>query len=430
MTEEIVSRSPGQRMARSSCSGLSHALATGLMLRIVRALVLIALAGSVVPLQLFGQELDPSEWLEPRPERRAEDPGLPTPYERAWQIARLAEEDEPDPEGYAAVFSDGMLERMPPEEMHAILRRYISRYGSVEQVLERVVHSRYAARLEYLFEGGVLVPIDLALRRDTPRLVDSVWISAARTVEEAIDAVVEELSALPGEMSLLAQHLGYEGEPNSDSGARASINAGRTVKAGELAARTQLADILEATEDEAFGWDTVVRLNETRLQELRGPAGVPVTVYTAAALAFADPQHAGQRLLADKLADARITLAHRIGPVRDDPVGTSLEELARRYQRIVQAEGANGEMARSILAARASRFPEGAETGRHEQVTLARTDDEDTSEGHRAERGYLLRGSDGRWYFVAAVWVEPLERPRVAMLDRRLQRILELVSLL
>ncbi len=407
-----------------------------MMLRAMRTMLLAVAALTITGASgLLARELDPSKWFEPRNE--VEDVvERPSPRARALELAALAEQEEADLEGYENVFTERILSGMPADEIHAILRRYITRYGPVQQVFERAVTSKYGARLEYLLENGVLVPVDLYLSRDHDRRIEIAWIGGAITVENAVGKIVEELKALPGELRLLVQSLGVEGGSSEIEAVTAAHRADEPAGMVYLPARAQVAQLLEAVEAGQLRWDTVVQLDGGSKANRAGhntipnggslfaggPAGAQVTVYTAAVLAFSDPGHQAQQAVSDELA--ALNYPEISGLVEVD---TTLGELGVQYHSVIQADSSAGELARGVLLSTARVFPSSAEAPHNLLVPLG---GQGVGEENRLERGYLLRNAGGDWYLVAAVWADPLEGPRRSSLERRLERLLELVALL
>lgn len=381
------------------------------------------------------QEYDPSEWFEPRDEPGEETHRPASPRDRAIQLAEIAEAEEADDDAYQRVFSSSLLRRMPVDEVHPVLRRYINRYGSVEEVYVRAMQTEYAAHLEFLLRDGVLVPVSIGLSRDDARLIDSIWIGQAVTVDSALQSVAEELSAFAGELRVLALPLGRE--PGADNSAvterELSLGADEETELGELAARAEISDVLRAVREELLGWDDVLRPQASHGAESTalGAARAPITVYTATLQAFVDPRSPAQAALSEALSEVLP------GAERNDTL-VSLKRLADRYRAIVQAEDEDGAFARGILLANAQPFPPSVETNRSALVVLSEDEysgsyddnreNRSRDEHARVERGYLLRSPEGWWFFVGAVWSDRLERPRTPELDRRLQRLLELLA--
>ncbi len=359
------------------------------------------------------QEYDPSDWLEPREDVTEPEKAPATPRDRAIEIAELAEADEPNLARYERVFSASLLRRMPVSEIHPVLRRYTNRYGSAEAVFERVVQSEHSAHLEYLLEDGVLVPVALGLTDDDDRLIDSIWIGQAETIDTALQSVFDELRALPGELRLLAAPLGTEGQAEQAEMHGLELGADAETEMPTLAARAQIAEVFAAVSEGRVAWDAVLRPGPT--------VPAPITLYTATVRAFADPTGPEHSAVSEALSEAGYN---------DSPAAT-LRELAAQYRAVVQCEDEAGVFTRAALLSHAEPFPRSAE-GRDSAVVVlggpesGATDDLPDS----TERGYLLRTEEGVWFFVGAVWTDPLERPQASRLDRRLDRLLELASLL
>ncbi|WP_340587685.1 serine hydrolase [Erythrobacter alti] len=180
---------------------------------------------------------------------------------------------------YDAVFAQAFRDQVEQAQFDAISAQLQAQFGplvGVESVIER---SATAAELQIRFERG-LASGNLNLEEAAPHYVNGFLLTGVEPLNDNVEALLEDIAALPGEANLLIMPLGT-GEPVAAHNADVPMALGSTFKLYVLSA---LAQSIAAGE---HSWGEVVPLSQTSfpsgiLQDW--PEGAPVTLHTLATL--------------------------------------------------------------------------------------------------------------------------------------------------
>lgn len=378
----------------------------------------------------------------------------------------------------AAVFAPAFLAAVPEAQLKGISTQLRDSYGSARSVAGLDAATPQSGTAHIAFDKAVL---DFALAVDPapPHLVTTLLLTGTGAASgDSPTAVIGDLRALPGEVSLAAALLDDKG-PQS----LLSENADRPMAIGSAFKLWILADLVQEVNSGRRRWSDVVPLGRASLpfSTLRTwPAGSPVTLHTLAALMISQSDNTAADTLLTLLGREKVEALLPALGVRDAArnrpmlltreVGLLKADAALRARWVAAGDAArrrllSGEVARADVGSIDLSLLSGAPVAigevewfasagdlvrtlewlrRHADPTalaiLAINPGLPPATGGFAYAGYkggsesgvlnlsfLLRRKDGRWVAVAATWnnaAAKLEENRLLLLLSRLLPLL------
>ncbi|HEX8449374.1 MAG TPA: serine hydrolase [Allosphingosinicella sp.] len=196
---------------------------------------------------------------------------------RAQELVAILNGDTP-PQGF---FSPAFLAGMPPAELASVPARLKSSYGKALSV-QRVEAEGGAAGIVFVrFERAVL-RLRMALGAQPPYRVEGLLVTGAESSAADSAAVLAELSALPGEVSLATARLDDPGPAGF-----LALKADRPLAIGSAFKLFVLAELARSVKAGEREWSDVVPLGPPSLPSgivQDWPKGSPLTLHSLAAL--------------------------------------------------------------------------------------------------------------------------------------------------
>ncbi len=178
-------------------------------------------------------------------------------------------------------FSPAFLSRIPPGQVAAVTAQLKSSYGKAQGVQRVEASSATAGIVLVRFERAV-VRLQMALAPQPPHLVEGLLVAGAESSAADIAAVLGEMVALPGEVSLAAARLEEAGPANF-----LTEKADQPLAIGSAFKLFVLAELVRSVKEGERKWTDVVPLGAPSLPSgivQDWPKGSPVTLHTLAAL--------------------------------------------------------------------------------------------------------------------------------------------------
>lgn len=197
--------------------------------------------------------------------------------ERADEVAALLRGEAQPSE----IFSPAFLAAVPEAQIRGVIEQLRSQHGTAGEVERIEPRSATAATIHVGMERAVL-RMDLAVEAQPPHLISGLLVTGADMRGDTPAAVIDELRALPGDVSFAIARL-VEGAPDIVAG----HNADRPLAIGSTFKLWILAELSRQVEAGERRWSDVVALDRRSLpsgQLQNWPEGAPVTLHTLAAL--------------------------------------------------------------------------------------------------------------------------------------------------
>jgi len=180
---------------------------------------------------------------------------------------------------YDAVFSQSFRDQVAEAQFQGITGQLEAQFGPLIGLESINALSATAAEVQIRFERG-LASGNVNLEDAAPNYVNGFLLTGVEPINDSVEALLEDMSALPGETNLLIAPLDG-GEPIAAHSAEMPLALGSTFKLYVLSA---LVQSIAAGE---HSWDEVVPLAEASfpsgvLQDW--PQGSPLTLHTLATL--------------------------------------------------------------------------------------------------------------------------------------------------
>jgi len=181
--------------------------------------------------------------------------------------------------GYDTVFSQAFRDQVPEAQFQGIVAQLEAQFGPLIGLENISPLSATAAEVQIRFERG-LASGNVSLEDAAPNYVNGFLLTGVEPVNDTVEALLEDITALPGEANLLIARL--------DSGERvAAHNADMPLALGSTFKLYVLSALAQSIAAGAHGWDEVVPLTRSSfpsgiLQEW--PEGAPITLHTLATL--------------------------------------------------------------------------------------------------------------------------------------------------
>jgi hypothetical protein len=205
---------------------------------------------------------------------------------RARDVAALfrAVPDDGAAGGYRALFAEEFLGKVPPAQLTALFTDFYAKFGPCVKVTPASAQNPFAGKFDFLFEKGYSAPVTLSIEAAAPHHIVGLLIGNAVRLAATLDDVVQEMKALPGEVSfLLAEMDGAKLKP------LAAHNPDRALAIGSTFKLYILAELIRAIRAGERHWTDVVTLDAKAISLPSGqlqdwPIGSPLTLHTLAAL--------------------------------------------------------------------------------------------------------------------------------------------------
>lgn len=267
----------------------------------------------LVALLLFWSGLAVAQ--EPSPELRA----------RIGELATvLRGQGEP-----ATLFTPAFLAQVPAAQVRAIGTQLAVQYGAIRGEARITPVSASAARMDFEFERAT-VHMNLSLDPAPPHLINGWFITGADMTGDSFDAVIAEVSALPGVTGFAVARLG-DGAPVM----LASIGPDRPLAIGSAFKLFILAELQRQIGAGRRHWSDVVPLEGRSIPSgvlQTWPRGAPVTLHTLAAqmISISDNTAADTLLhvLGRENVEAMMATLGVEAAARDRPLLSTLEMAA------------------------------------------------------------------------------------------------------
>ena len=226
---------------------------------------------------------------------------------------------------YADTFADAFITAVPEASFTAIKTQLESQFGALIGLSEvQPVDARTAA-ISIRFERG-LASGQFSLEPAEPYEVTGFVLRDIRAIDDSVEQLLADLSALPGDTGLLISPLSESAEPFAASNPHQQFGLGSTFKLYVLSALGQ------AIARGEHSWDEVVPLTQRsypsgQLQDW--PEGAPVTLQTLATLmiSISDNTATDQLIavLGREAVEAEVIASGHADPSRNVPFLTTRE---------------------------------------------------------------------------------------------------------
>lgn len=377
------------------------------------------------------------------------------------------------------VFSSSFLQDVPPEQLVALKTQMTAQFGQIVGVESVTPVAANAARISIRFERAIASG-SMQLQSKAPHRIIGLLLNDFQPVDDSAEKVRDELSALPGEVSVHFAPLDDNSAPVLSLNPERQMAIGSTFKLYVLSA---LARSVAAGERE---WSDVVTLDRAsfpsgQLQDW--PAGAPVTLHTLASLMISNSDNTATDQLIGALGreavETELLASGHSAPDRMLPFLDTLElfalkgdaDLGARYAAASEAEQAailatldqhlGGDPANAIAPQFSSPmmidslewFANAADLrGVMRRLTTPQDDtarrimaiDDAMPDRLRDQWDYagfkggsepgvlhlawLLRGKDGRYYSLIMAWNNPAAPVDQSIFEGLSRRVLSLVS--
>ncbi|WP_129791208.1 serine hydrolase [Sphingosinicella sp. CPCC 101087] len=181
----------------------------------------------------------------------------------------------------AEMFTPEFLAQIPEAQVRAIPRQLADQYGPVRAIAGIDAKTPTAGTLHAEFERAVL-HIEIVIEPQAPHRISGLLVAGADVRGDTLDAVMAEVRALPGQVSVAVARLG-DGAPEM----LASVEPGRPLAIGSTFKLFILAELDRQIRAGERRWSDVVALDRRSVASgvlQNWPAGSPLTVHTLAAL--------------------------------------------------------------------------------------------------------------------------------------------------
>lgn len=266
--------------------------------------LLLAISLAIVPSTAFAQSSEDATRLE----------------QRGQDIAAALRSEAV----YDEVFADGFVNAVPEAQFLAILGQIESQFGLMIGIETVEPVTPNGAEISIRFERG-LASGSFTLEETEPFEITGFVLNDVRPIGDTVEQLVEDLSALPGETSILITKLG-DGEPIAAIKAEEQFAIGSTFKLYVLSA---LARSIASGERD---WDHVVPLSVSSYPSgvsQDWPQGAPVTLHTLATLMISISDNTATDQLIDVLGrdavEAELTASGHADPQATLPFLTTRE---------------------------------------------------------------------------------------------------------
>ncbi len=194
-------------------------------------------------------------------------------------VALLRGEGDP-----ATIFSPEFLAAVPPAQLRTIGDQLRAQYGAVRALAGIAPQSPTAGTLHVETERATL-HVRIALQPQPPNRIQGLLVTGADLRGDSFTAVIAEIRALPGSISVAVARLG-----DSAPALAASIEPDRSLAIGSAFKLFILAELSRQVQAGLRRWSDVVPLD--RPAQSAGalqnwPAGAPFTLHTLAGLMIA-----------------------------------------------------------------------------------------------------------------------------------------------
>ena len=295
----------------------------------------------------------------------AQETASPELRARAEQVvALLRDQGEP-----AEMFAPSFLAAVPEAQLRAVTRQLAAQHGAVRGLARIQPRSATAGILHVDMERAVL-SMNLSIEPRPPHRITALLVTSADARAGSLPELIEELRALPGQVSFAVARLG-DGAPEPVAGHEPdrALAIGSTFKLFVLA---ELSRQVQAGERQ---WSEVVTLDRRSLpsgQLQSWPEGSPVTLHTLAALMISISDNTATdtllHLLGRDHVERMMTTIGVAAAARNRPFLSTLEAFALKTadEPVIAAWAAADEGGRRrLLAGRlASVGPDGIDPAR------------------------------------------------------------------
>jgi beta-lactamase class A len=195
----------------------------------------------------------------------------------------------------AEMFTPEFLAQIPETQIRTISQQLVSQYGEVRQLAGIDVQTPTAGILHVEHERATL-HVNIVIEPQAPHRISGLLVSGADVRGDSLSAAMDEVRALPGQVSVAVARLG-DGAPEM----LASVEPDRALAIGSTFKLFILAELSRQVEAGERRWNDVVELERRSI-----PSGVlqtwpqesPLTVHTLAALMISQSDNtATDRLL-------------------------------------------------------------------------------------------------------------------------------------
>jgi len=181
----------------------------------------------------------------------------------------------------AEMFTAEFLAQIPEAQIRTISQQIVAQYGEVRELSSIEVQTPTAGILHVEHERATL-HINIVIQPQAPHRISGLLVSGADVRGDSLSAVMEEVRALPGQVSVAVARLG-EGAPEM----LASVEPDRALAIGSAFKLFILAELSRQVEAGERRWNDVVELDRRSIPSgvlQTWPQGSPLTVHTLAAL--------------------------------------------------------------------------------------------------------------------------------------------------
>jgi beta-lactamase class A len=181
----------------------------------------------------------------------------------------------------ADLFAAPFRAQVPDAQINAVVQQFAAQYGAVQglsgiepaSAQAGVIHVRYAR---------AIVHMQLAIEPAPPHRISGLLLTGADMTGDTMDAVLAELTALPGQVNFAVARLG-DGAPVMISG----ITPDRALATGSTFKLFILGELSRQVQAGQRHWSDVVAVDRSSIGggTIAGfPRGAPVTLHTLASL--------------------------------------------------------------------------------------------------------------------------------------------------
>ena len=246
-------------------------------------------------------------------------PALRSGAERV--VALLKGEAQP-----AAIFTPAFLAAVPEAQISGVISQFTAQYGAVQRLEGVDAASAEAGLIHIRYQRG-LVHMQLAIEPAPPHRIHGLQLTGADLAGDSMEAVLAELSGLPGQVSFAVARL--------DNGApvlTSSLGPDRTLAIGSTCKLFILAELSRQVQAGQRRWSDVVPVDRSSIGggTVGGlPRGAPVTLHTLAALMISVSDNSATDILLHQLGRENVErMMATMGvadPARNRPLLSTLE---------------------------------------------------------------------------------------------------------
>ena len=181
----------------------------------------------------------------------------------------------------AEMFTAEFLAQVPEAQVRGVSQQLAAQYGAVQRLARIEAQSATMGVLHIDFERALL-RLNIVLEPRPPHRISGLQVTGADLRGDSLEAVMNELRALPGQTSVAVARLG-EGVPQR----LASLEPDRPLAIGSAFKLFILAELSRQVQAGQLRWSDVVTLDRRSLPSgtlQTWPQGSPVTLHTLAAL--------------------------------------------------------------------------------------------------------------------------------------------------